>query len=114
MATMPDLSPIAWHQEGGRLVFVLQSQDEILPQLANDFEHVLSERLAGLLAADTPLEARIDLQNLPAINSRQLGSLIALSKVLRPRLGAVALVGISPTVRHLLKLTKTDQLFKLE
>ena len=114
MATMPDLTPLALHREGNRLEFVLRAQDEILGQLPDDYEARLTQTMDDLFADAAALTATINLDNIPGLNSRQLGSLIALGKVLRPRFGTIPLVGVSPSVRHLLEMTRTNQLFQLE
>jgi anti-anti-sigma regulatory factor len=114
LAAMPDLTPLALRREGNRLEFVLRTQDDILGQLPDDYEARLSRTLDEILAgADTPT-ATINLDDVPGLSSRQLGSLIALGKVLRPRFGTVPLVGVSPSVRHLLEMTRTNQLFQLD
>jgi anti-anti-sigma regulatory factor len=110
-AALPDLTPLALQREGHELEFTLRTQQDILAQLPDEYERLLAERLAGTLAEQAPLTARINLQNLSAVSSRQLGSLIALGKVLRPRFGKVLVVGVSPGIRHLLQMTRTDQFF---
>jgi len=112
-ATLPDLTPLALHRAGNRLVFTLCQQTDILAQLPANYEEMLRERLADVLSNDAPLNVRIDLENVAAISSRQLGSLIALGKVLRPRCGKALMVGVSPGVRHLLQMTRLDELFTI-
>jgi len=108
---LPDLTPLALQRDGHQLEFTLRSPQDILAQLPDEYERLLTERLAGILAEEAPLTARINLENLAAVSSRQLGSLIALGKVLRPRFGKVLVTGVSPSIRHLLQMTRTDQLF---
>jgi len=111
--TLPDLTPLALRRAGNRLEFTLCPQTDILAQLPANYEEMLKERLADVLSGDAPLNLRIDLENVAAISSRQLGSLIALGKVLRPRFGKVLMVGVSPSVRHLLQMTRLDELFTI-
>ncbi len=113
VSTMPDLSPLALHREGDHLKFVLRASAGILAQLPPDYEQLLAGRLAEVLAEQAPLTAEISLAGHPGISSRQLGSLIALGKVLRPRFGAIQMTDVSPAVRHLLEMTRTDRFFKL-
>ncbi|MCK4342925.1 MAG: STAS domain-containing protein [Phycisphaerae bacterium] len=113
MASMPDLTPLALHREGNHLKFVLRTPKDILAQLPDNYEQILAQRLANLLADETPLTVEINLAGLAGISSRQLGSLIALERVLRPRFGAVLMTNVSPTIRHVLEVTRTERLFKL-
>jgi hypothetical protein len=112
---MPDLTPLVVERTGDHLTFKLRDQEEILLQLPDDYEVVLAQRLAGLLSEeDASLTAEISLDGLIGISSRQLGSLIALGKVLRPRFGTVPVTHVSAGVRRLLALTRTDRLFALD
>ena len=113
MGSMPDLSPLAVERDENHLTFILRPNQSILMQLPPDYEDVLNERLAEMLSEDVPLTAVIDLQGVAALSSRQLGSLIALGKVLRPRFGSVRMTGISASVRRVLELTQTGQFFNL-
>lgn len=108
-----DLTPLALHRAGSHLQFFLKTLEDILPELPGDYEHLLARRLGNILQEPAPLTAEINLQNVVGVSSRQLGSLIALEKVLRPRFGRLRVTGVSPAVRHLLELTRTDQLFDL-
>lgn len=110
---MPDLTPLAVQRDGAHLKFTIRTQEDILAQLPEDYERRLSDRLGELLADPTPFTTEVSLAGLAGISSRQLGSLIALGKVLRPRFGTLTLTNISPPVLHLLKLTRVDQLFNL-
>ena len=114
MGSSPDVAPLELYREGNHLRFVFVQQKEILPELPGDYEELLNERLRLLLAEPAALTAEIDLQDLPGVSSRQLGSLIALQKVLRPRFGRIAITGLSAPVRHSLELTHVDQLFDLD
>lgn len=113
VAAVPDLTPLALRRVGDHLEFVLKPQEDILPELPGDYEQLLASRLADILLERGPLTVTINLYGATAMTSRQLGSLIALGKVLRERFGRVTISGLSPAIRHLLELTRTDQLFKL-
>lgn len=114
MATLPDISPLELQRSGNHLRFVLKPQDEILPELPADFEELLAHSLADVFEGAETVTAEIDLGQTPALSSRQLGSLIALRKVLRERFDRVPIHGVSGSVRHLLELTRTDQFFEVE
>ena len=113
MTDAPDLTPLELQRVGNHLRFVLKSQADILPELPADYEQLVAHRLGLILAEQAQFTAEIDLQNLAGLSSRQLGSLIALQKVLRQRLGNVPVKGVSSGVRHLMRVTHTDQLFGL-
>ncbi len=113
MASAPDLTPLELLRVGDHLRFVLKPQADILPELPADYEQLVAHQLRAVLAEKSQLTAEIDLQNISGLSSRQLGSLIALSKVLRPRFGSVPVMGVSSGVRHLLRVTHTDRLFGL-
>jgi anti-anti-sigma regulatory factor len=113
LSSIPDLSPLALHREGDHLRFAIRPQDEIMAQLPEDYEDILADRLSELLADEGGWTVELDLRDVPGLSSRQLGSLIALGKVLRPRFGAIPVTHVSPPVRHLLELTRTDQLFRM-
>jgi anti-anti-sigma regulatory factor len=112
--SFPDLTPLAMRRKGAVLQFSVRASEDILEQLPDNYEVVLAERLREVLADPTATSAEIDLENVAALTSRQLGSLIALGKVLRPRFGAAPVRGLSPTVRHLLEITRTNVLFNLD
>lgn len=111
VSSSPDLTPLAMQRTGNHVRFGLAPTHEICGALPANYETLLNNQLASVLQAADELTAEIDLAEVPAISSRQLGSLIALQKVLRQRFTHIPLVGVSQTVRHLLELTRTDQLF---
>ena len=98
-------------RSGNHLRFVLASHSDALAELPADYEQLLTVRLQEILAQPEPLTIEVDLAGRPGISSRQLGSLIALQKVLRPRFGRIPLTGLSESIRHLLARTHIDKLF---
>jgi anti-anti-sigma regulatory factor len=111
VAPVPDVSPLELQRSGNHLRFVLAARSDALAELPADYEQLLTARLKEILAQPGPLTIAVDLAGRPGISSRQLGSLIALQKVLRGRFGRVPLTGLSEGVRHLLARTHVDQLF---
>lgn len=111
MAPQPDLSPLTLSRAGNHLCFRLKDQEEIFAELPPDYEQFLASELEEILSSGQVSSAEIDLENAPALSSRQLGSLIALQKVLRKHFDRVPVQGLSAKVRHLLELTRTDQFF---
>lgn len=114
MAATPDVAPLEMLREGNHLRFVFAHQAGILSELPRDYEALLDERLNQVLAEPGPLTAEIDLRDIPGVSSRQLGSLIALQKVLRPRFGRLPITGLSEGVRRSLVTTRVDQLFAID
>ena len=114
MTPFSDLSPLEMERSGDHLRFTLKPQADILPELPADFEAILTAQLDDILRASERLTAEIDLADSAAISSRELGSLIALMKVLRLHFDRVPVHGVSDGVRHLLELTRTDRLFDVE
>lgn len=106
-----DLSPLELHCEADLLRFQFKTQEGIYAELPADFETLLASQLAEVLQPGTTWRAEIDLQDVSGLSSRELGSLIALQKVLRPRFDRVPIVNVSHSVRHLLEITRTDQFF---
>ncbi len=113
MASTPDLSPLELQRSGDHLRFILSTQRDILSELPSDYEQLLNTRLIQLLAEPQPLTAEVNLQQLAGLSSRQLGSLIALQKVLRPRFGRLRITGVSDNVRRILSMTHVAELFEL-
>ena len=113
MAATPDVSPLELQRRGNHLRFVLASHSDALAELPADYEQLLAARLQEILAEPGALTIEVDLAGRPGVSSRQLGSLIALQKVLRPRFGRIPLTGLSESIRHLLARTHIDQLFEV-
>jgi hypothetical protein len=111
VVSSPDVSPLQLHYSGNKLLFVLSAESDALAELPADYEQLLNTRLAEILADSRPLSVEVSLAGRAGITSRQLGSLIALQKVLRPRFGRIPLTGVSDGVRHLLSRTHIDTLF---
>ena len=109
----PDVSPLELQAHGNHLRFVLSSQADIMAELPADYEDLLRVQLEQILTDSRPLTVEANLAGQAVISSRQLGSLIALQKVLRPRFGRIPLTGVSDGIRHLLARTHIDKLFDL-
>lgn len=54
----------------------------------------------------------IDLENLPAVSSRQLGMMLTIRKLCEP-IGSLELESVSEPVRYLLKMTRMSGYFNL-
>ena len=111
MVTPIDVSPLELQRSGNHLRFALAAHSDALAELPADYEQLLTVRLQQLLVEPKPLTVEVSLEDRPGISSRQLGSLIALQKVLRPRFGRISLTGVSEGLRHLLTRTHIAKLF---
>jgi len=109
--TVPDVSPLELQRTGDHLRFVLAAHSDMLAELPADYEQLLTSRLQQILTEPKPLTIEVSLEDRPGISSRQLGSLIALQKVQRPRFGRIPLTGVSEGLRHLLTRTHIAKLF---
>jgi len=110
---LPDLGPLTLSQAGNQWRFTLTAPTEMTLELPPDYDRHLSEKLQRLLARAGEPNVVMDLQDLPAISSRQLGLMLALQKALRDRRERLPITGISPPVRRLLNLTRTAQFFDI-
>lgn len=82
-------------------------------ELPNDFQQSFAERLASVIGTQGPVEVYLDLQQIPAISSRQLGLMLSLKKALKGRCELVKVRGVRENVRRLLEITHTLQFFEL-
>ena len=114
VASPPDLLPLELHRTGNHLVFAFAPREDILPELPRDYEELLAAGLLDVLQEPAALTAEINLQDTPALSSRQIGSLIALQRVLRPRFERIPITGLSDGVRHVLGLMRVDRLFAID
>lgn len=80
---------------------------EIPPSFEEQLRDV-AEDLSGRLRGKS---VEMDLGNVPAISSRQLGLILTVREVMKP-FSPLKLLSVSPSVRHLLKLTGTDRFFE--
>lgn len=108
-----DLGPLTLSQYADRWRFTITSPSEMMLELPPDYERFLLAKLEPLLAAAREPAIEMDLQNLPAISSRQLGLMLALQKALADRYQRLCVTGISDGVRRLLNLTRTAQFFDI-
>ena len=109
-----DLGPLALAISGGDWRFQLSNPNEMLLELPSDYEELLARRLAELSGDSPPPRLVMDMENITAISSRQLGLMLALRKTCDAWSGRVRVVNISPAVRRLLDLTRTERFFDVE
>ncbi len=108
-----DLGPLTLAIEGHDWRFTLTAPTEMTLELPPNYEHFLREKLEPFFESSAKPAIEMDLQNLPAISSRQLGLMIALQKNMSEHSQHLRMTGISPGVRRLLNLTRTEQFFEI-
>lgn len=108
-----DLGPLTLACDGGCWRFTLSAPHEMTLEVPPDYDVELCRALEPLLGGGSVPEVVIDLQDLPAISSRHLGLMLALHKALGSRCGGIRIAGVSPAVRRLLDLTRTERFFEL-
>lgn len=78
----------------------------------DDGSQLLRETVRAFLAGGH-LRILLRLENVDLVDSAGLGELVRVQVAVRNRGGQLRLVSPSPTVRHLLRLTKLDQVFQV-
>ena len=114
MSEIVELGPLEMSREGDRCRFTLSAPHQMTLTLPKGYQQHLSQKLGDLLAEGAEISVTLDLEDLPGISSRQLGVMLALRKALRARSDRLPLSGVSPGVRRLLAVTRTDQFFDFE
>ncbi len=112
MAEPIKIGPLLLDVEAERATITLAEPSVVALEIPDSYESQLRNRLADLLEKNIRFE--MDLEQLPAISSRQLGLMLTIHKVIRDRQPTLRLRGVSDTVRHVLGMTRTQQFFELE
>jgi len=107
-----EIGPLQVEMESSQLRFRFAAPDAITLEIPMSLEEELSSYLAEHQEHIAGRRLVIDLQDLPAISSRQLGIMLTIRKVCQP-IGTVELEAVSEGVRYLLNLTKMAQYFDL-
>lgn len=106
------LGPMRVAFTGPAVIFRFSDPGAMMLEIPGRLESAVRELLAERQSDFAGREIVVDLNNLPALTSRQLGILLMLREVCLP-LGPVALRNVSPPVGYLLQLTKMRKLFQL-
>jgi anti-anti-sigma regulatory factor len=106
-----DSSALRIRLEGKRVIFALVHPDKIEMGLPPNFELKLGPEVRAQV--DQAAEVALDLEQTPAIGSRQLGVMLALHRALRHRFSKLKLLNAHQNVRRLLELSRTSQFFEL-
>lgn len=110
MAETIDLGPLWLHRDGQQAVVKLSDPNAVTLEIPQDFESEIRTKLQHIVAEQVTVEA--DLEDLPTLNSRQMGMLLVLQKVC---CGAqpMKLNHVSDTVKRTLELIRVDRFFDL-
>lgn len=106
------LGPIVVSRDAAGLLVTLAPHGDIDVELPPDYEAALSHHLGVSAASAAGAAVAIDLQDLPAITSRQLGALLALHRVVRNSGSPIRVLNTTPTVRRVFQATNTAQFFQ--
>lgn len=109
-----ELGPLTLSIDGPHWGFRLTNPTEMTMELPPDYEEFLRKKLRRHLPGDKPESLAMNLEEMPAISSRHLGLLLSLQKVVSEHALKLTLRGISPSVRRLLRLTRTEKFFDFE
>jgi anti-anti-sigma regulatory factor len=111
MAT-DDIGPVRIEIDASQVSFAFADPKAMTLEVPISLEEEITDYLAAHMADVTDKQYVIDLQNLPAVSSRQLGIMLTIRKICEP-LGPVRVEGVSQGVRYLLDLTRMSQYFDL-
>ena len=109
-----DLGPLQVQQSGNEYRVTVAAPNSMLLDVPPQYSETLAQRFAEIFAADPQARLVFDLQNVPAISSRQLGLMLELQKAARRRYQRLPLAGVSHAVRELLETTQTVRFFDVE
>jgi hypothetical protein len=112
MAHAVEIGPLAVETERSQVCFRFANPHAMTLEVPDSLEEELSAYLDHDRAGLTGKRFVIDLQDLPALNSRQLGMMLTIRKVCSP-IGSVWLDHVSDGVKYLLSLTRTAGWFDL-
>lgn len=108
--TVTELDCLEVRLESGCLVFTLIQSKGIELGLPPSYELRLTDELRDVI--DKPTDVVLDLAGVSAVNSRQLGVMLALHRALRPRCPRLRLRNVHENIRRLLEISRTKQFFE--
>ncbi len=111
MSETIEVPPFVAAVEEGNIVFrfdpeALEQGFEYPPNM----EALVTNTVAGHREQFADRQVVIDLENLPAISSKQLGAMLAIRKAFADR-GRIHIANLRPNVRELLTITKLSDFF---
>lgn len=107
-----DIGPIRIEIDEAQVRFRFVNPKAMTLEIPISLEEETADYLAEHRAAVTGKQFVINLQDLPAVSSRQLGIMLTIRKICDP-IGPVRLENVSEGVRYLLNLTRMSQYFNL-
>lgn len=108
-----DLGPMTIERVGDEFRLTLNAAPPITTDNPDDFQQSFAVRLTSVIGEQGPVDVYLDLQQIPAISSRQLGLMLSLKKALKGRCERVKVRGVRENVRRLLEITHTLQFFEV-
>ncbi|MFO0839132.1 MAG: STAS domain-containing protein [Phycisphaerae bacterium] len=110
---MDKVGPLTVMRDGNLLTFTIGRSDVSARDLPSDYDAQLARHLAPQLDGAPPPDFVLDLEDTPAISSRQLGVMLALHKALKPRRPRLPIKRVSAEVRNVLDTTRTSRFFEI-
>lgn len=108
-----DVGPLNVTVTDGDVCYAFADPMAIMLEIPPTFEEQLRDIATDRRAEFEGKSIYIDLADLPAISSRQLGMILTIREVMKP-FGKLQLRGVSNSIRHFLKMTGTDRLFDIQ
>ncbi len=113
MSNRVTVGPVNYAKAGGDYQFRIVASAGIGAELPANYARQIADHVAALLAADPAAGIVLDLEDLPAISSRQLGLMLELQKAARARAPRLRIVAASPGVREVLQKANVERFFEL-
>lgn len=110
MSRSIDVSPLMIEIGEQELWFRFTDPDAIMLEVPPEFEEQLRQAVEENRQQFEGKTLHLELENLTAISSRQLGMILTLREVMKP-FGQLQLHNTSESVKRLLQLTGTDRFF---
>jgi len=107
---MSDIGPIRVEMHPAEVRFRFANPRTMTLEVPISLEEELARHLEAHEAAIAGKRLVIDLEDLPAVSSRQLGIMLTIRKTCQPY-GTTDLASVSDGVRYLLNLTRMAQYF---
>lgn len=101
-------------QRDGEWCIRFNDRADPMCEIPADYDASLEGQFGPLCRLPGELRLFVDLSGVPAISSRQLGILIAVQRILRPRIERLPIRNAGPSVQRLLDVTRTDRFFEVQ
>jgi anti-anti-sigma factor len=112
MSSVTEVGPLTVVCEGAAYRALFSTPADLYLEIPPDYDQTLQRQVLPLLAAPGAT-LRMDLGDVPALSSRQLGILLALQKALRSKLPRLPVTRVSEGVRRTMEMTRTAGFFEI-